>query len=68
MIDHLAFIDDTILVHLKEDSLKATKSFTHRGIQLAANAQTISFVKLLPGVWQRFIRNDLMLTLDGVGE
>ncbi len=48
MIDHLSQIDDTILVHLKEDSLKATKSFTHGGIQFASQVQTISFGRLRP--------------------
>jgi hypothetical protein len=48
MIDHLSLSDDTILVHLREDSLKATKSFTHGGIQFAEQAQTMVFGKLPP--------------------
>lgn len=48
MIDHFSVIDDTILVHLKENSLKATKSFTHGGIQFATQTQLISFGKLAP--------------------
>jgi hypothetical protein len=48
MIDHLSLIEDTVLVHLREDSLKATKSFTHGGIQFASQAQTIYFGRLPP--------------------
>lgn len=48
MIDHFSLIDDTILVHLRENSLKATKSFTHGGIEFAMQAQAISFGKLPP--------------------